>query len=722
MIVPSLLPSLLVSCAVTAPEDPAAGGVSSLGAASDHAEYLESDGTDGTARGRRGWTVEREASDDEVVKRGAATTETVTETETETAIETGAALRDAAAAPVDQRVQVSVRLREPAGAALDLHDVDAADREGRWGRLADYHARLAPSQDAFAARLAALGGRELNRHYLTNHVLVELPAARVAALVALPDVVGISRTATMTPLGIVPIRTPPNLPSNPTGYNGQDVRTALHLNTPIAHGTTGAGVSIGIADCGPIPQHHWNNNGRYTDWYCPATGCLQASCVTNGQPDVTNPSCAPAVLVSGVWVPVTFPNWSGDATSHGSYVADLAGGSVEHGEDPSLHTVLDEVARSGVAPGAHVDLYWGPDGTASLAAAVTQSTLNGDSVLNNSCGHGCAVGSGSSATPISCPTTDDYSGVNEDLQAANAAGEMTAVATGDGGGAIGYPATRPETLGVGWADSPPGSNPDVAGHYPDSGVGPLSFGVYQEGTAREAAVGLIAPGQINLMASATVSSGDKIWPSGTYAPDGYLGPGCGAGASFSAPIVAGTTALMTQAYRAEGWHPNGLGMMAAMLATGDGYTEAGSTELSGVSATTGYGHVHMHYPSSDGNLTAPWSWGNDSFAIATGQDHYIQLGVLPATVTELKFALVWNETDMTAAADIDVYAEWLGSGNCNAAPVTIASQDDLDLHQRLELKGSQIAGQCIRLRVHGYRVPAAGRTVYAVNFWHSGTD
>ena len=179
---------------------------------------------------------------------------------------------------------------------------------------------------------------------------------------------------------------------------------------------------------------------------------------------------------------------------------------------------------------------------------------------------------------------------------------------------------------------------------------------------------------------------------------------------------------MAQAYHAIGWYPEGLNMMAAMLATGDGFNELGAMQSAGVSDATGYGHVHMHYPSSDGNLTAPWSWGNDAFSIYTGQDHYIQLGVIPTSATELKVAMVWNETDMTNAADIDVYAEWLGTGNCNASPVTIAFQTDLDLHQRITLTGSQIAGQCIRLRVHGYSVPPAGRTVYSVNFWHSGTD
>ena len=209
-----------------------------------------------------------------------------------------------------------------------------------------------------------------------------------------------------------------------------------------------------------------------------------------------------------MWVPTNLPGFS-DATGHGSYVTDLAAGSVEHGEDPSLKTTLDEVARSGTAPGAHVNFYWEPpnSNTGAIAAGILQSTINGDSVINNSCGHLCSQGSGSNPPAVSCPTTDDFSNINEDLQAANAAGEMTTIATGDYDSAIGYPAGRPEVIGVGWASSSPttNANADTAPHFPGSGIGPLSLGVYNEGTSVEAGVGLIAPGQINLMAVASAS-------------------------------------------------------------------------------------------------------------------------------------------------------------------------------------------------------------------------
>ena len=240
----------------------------SIAQPNDRASYLDSDGTDGAARGRRSWTTMHEPSAADVVKHHAdASAAFVPASETESA------LREAAAAPADQLVSVSVRLREPDDAVLDLHDV--ADPARRADRVADYHARIAPLQDTFAARLAGLGGREINRHFLTNHVLVELPAGRVAELAALPDVAGVARNGDVARQGIPvpfphPIYNPPNLPPDPTGYNGQDVRTAMHLSYPIAHGVTGAGTSIGIVDCDPIPPRHWNMQNRYTNWYCSA--------------------------------------------------------------------------------------------------------------------------------------------------------------------------------------------------------------------------------------------------------------------------------------------------------------------------------------------------------------------------------------------------------------------------------------------------------------------
>ena len=156
-----------------------------------------------------------------------------------------------------------------------------------------------------------------------------------------------------------------------------------------------------------------------------------------------------------------------------------------------------------------------------------------------------------------------------------------------------------------------------------------------------------------------------------------------------------------------------------MLAQGDGYNEGWST-TSGVSNHTGYGHVHMHYPTNDGNIVAPWGWGTDVFAIHDGDTHLIRWGVIPAGATQWKMALLWDETRMDGAADIDVSVETLGQGNCNQVPQTLAYQNDFDLHQRLALTASQVANQCLQIRVQGYNVPPAGRTVYSVSYYHGG--
>ena len=215
-------------------------------------------------------------------------------------------------------------------------------------------------------------------------------------------------------------------------------------------------------------------------------------------------------------------------------------------------------------------------------------------------------------------------------------------------------------------------------------------------------------------------AGDHLYPSAYWRPDGYLGPGAGAGASFSTPIVAGAAALMTQAYQQIGWHPHGLTMTAAMLAQGDGYNE-GAWAASGVSSNTGFGHLHLHYPIGDGNMTGHWSWGNDVFPLSNGQERVIRIGFVPADVTEWKMALLWNETDMWNAADIDVIVESIGGASCDGTPTRLAAQTDYDLRQRLVLPGPMVANRCIQVRVIGYDVPFDGRTVYAVNYYHGGT-
>jgi hypothetical protein len=325
--------------------------------------------------------------------------------------------------------------------------------------------------------------------------------------------------------------------------------------------------------------------------------------------------------------------------------------------------------------------------------------------------------------------TADFSHINEDLAAADDAGAMITVAAGDLDNAMGYPAVRPEVISVGWAVSTPGTAADTAPHTPGSGIGPLPINVYGEGPRTTSGQGVLAPGDVQLIEiwnAAAIPEGIVLYdPTTGYPGNAYIaGPWDFGGASLSAPLVAGATAIMVQAYANNGWRPNGWHLKAAMLAQGDGFNEYSAPsqlESSGVTSQTGYGHVHMHYPRGDGNLPGAWGWGNDTFTLATGQDHYIQWGVLPAGATEWKAAVVWNETDPANVADIDVSVETLGTGNCNQTPVTLAMQDDYDLHQRLTLTGSQVANQCIRLKIHGYSVPPAGRTIYSVNYWHGGT-
>lgn len=76
---------------------------------------------------------------------------------------------------------------------------------------------------------------------------------------------------------------------------------------------------------------------------------------------------------------------------------------------------------------------------------------------------------------------------------------------------------------------------------------------------------------------------------------------------------------------------------------------------------------------------------------------------------------------MSNAADIDVYVYSLGTGNCNGPTTLLAYQNDYDIHQKLILTGAQVANQCLQIKVHGYSVPPAGRTIYAVNYYHAGT-
>lgn len=680
--------------------------------AKESAIYLDSEGGDGTARGRTSWTEAHRAVAEDALKPVAApSAHAAVAPETETAV----TLREAAAKKPGELVTVSVRLAEPADGGLDLLDVPVAERQEAYEA---YERRVAPAQDALVKQIAHLGGRELNRKFLSNHVMIELPADRVQDLIALPGVLGIARNVTHTNYTV---------PAGATGYDGNDVRNALRLTYPIAEGLNGAGESVGIIAGGPIPPEHWNMQGRYAQWYCTDSGCVQLGCFDQIaffgssylESDPMNVNCQWGTLQSGAWVLGTpsgmqAPNMT--ATNHGSYVADIAGGSIEGGQDPSASTTLDRVARSGVAPGATIHNYITTD-TNAMASALAQAVINGDKAVAIAVGFNCTG---------SCAANTDTGGIAADLAAAENAGTAIIVAAGDYPG-MGFPAVRPEVLSVGYAASNPvaNPNPDVAPHLSGTATGPLPLNVYGEGTRNEAGIGLDSPGDIGMMGvvNSLAPAGDHLYLSSSWAPDGYLGPYCGSGDSFSAPQIAGAAGIMAQAYGKNGWGLNGWTMLAALLAQGDGFDDASnSIRVSGLSNTSGGGHFHMHYPNGDGNMAAPWAWGNDAFTLATGQDHIIQWGVLPATATEWKIGLVWNETYANGTvADVDVYVYSLGNGNCTSSPVLLASQTDWDIHNKITLTGSQVANQCLQIKVHGYSIPPEGRTIYSVNYYHGGT-
>lgn len=849
--------------------------------------YMDSEGSDGRARGRKSWTSHTDAPP-LAVQRPTRPSSAHHESETQ------ATLREAAASG-NSALKISVRLSEPPGVVLNLFKVPVEHREQT---LADYYSKLAPSQDAMVSQLATLGGRELDRKFLSNHVVVEIPANRVPELLSLPGVIGIARTRK---------ETSSTIPSNANGYDGNDIRNALRLAYPISGGLTGAGISIGILGGNIIPPKHWNleassGTPRYAQWYCGDSACQPIACanvtfrlqnrwvateymqqvgsaltygalstsdsqvwqiqgdangyfvltnVASGQVMSTQDKLAYAevlpyhptwsseewtanttsdgylqfvnrwtndmlnvqdqtgyvergagnpgwwsadwtlVLVSSIesensstcvwgiknssgnWVPLTSTQlssidleWSSidleqadiEPTAHGSYCADVAGSSVEEGQDPSLTTTSDMTARSGAAPGATIHNYIG-----SMSSALTQAVTNGDRVVSISVGTNCfcekpAATCASFCDPtndkncvqVPCDPTIDYWDLSPDLLAAENAGTMVAVAAGDYPAGMGYPAVRPEVLAVGWAESHPNSdpNPDVAPRDPSASTGPLTFDVYEEGRQSESAIGLIAPGCISMVETVNTAAvntnssatgpasvtcpGDicsPVFPSTAYAPAGYLAPEVmagppswtwypGCGASFSTPLVSGGIAILAQAYTKNAWGFSGWDLMAAALAQGDGFDDTtGNLRSTGLSSTTGAGHMHVHYPLPDYNLGGTWGWAANHAIINQATTQYIQIGVMPANTTEWKFALVWNETDMTNAAAIDVYVESLGTGNCNETPVVLASQTDFDIHKRVRLTGNEVANQCLRVRVYGYSVPVGGRIGYYASYW-----
>jgi subtilisin family serine protease len=596
-------------------------------------------------------------------------------------------------------VRVLVRLPDP---VFPFRRFRAAGQPGRESLLAERQKQLGLSQDDATRWIAAAGGAVLARRWLTNDLVAEIPvrAARAASS-ALPG----ARVEPLIEEHGAPL----------VSLRGRAQRDAVNVNAYLNSGYRGqlgsrvAGnrVLVGVLEYETdnvtydvaFPNRLWSEHIGFRDisgysrvigkWACGSSGCG----IDQGAPT---------------------PNHA----LHGTYVTSVLAGSIELGQDRLWSEWTEQVDRSGI--GAETEIaYFRASGASAASAALAQAVILGVDVMNISSYFSSTYG---------CIASQNEGGLNEAIRNATDAGLL--IVEGAGNAApfssvcnMGYPSWRPDVVAVNGFAGDTWVVSDGNASRGGISIHPRELPAGQNTSM--AAVGLAAPTGLVINTYG--------WEPNTYMP---TPPGVGdsfGGSSLATPIVAGTAALMRQAFVMNGWGSDARILQANLLLQGDAADPQNTLDRSthrffGVSPRTGAGNLFVHNPWATDSflrLQAPWGWGTRSFVIHNGEEVTYTVGDAgpePAALTEWRWLVLWSESDLNNVSDIDI-SVWdhcpCGVG-VNCAPVPLYADAGYDLKERIVLHDVQIRGRCLQMHVLGYSVAPEGRRVYSADFFHSG--
>jgi len=479
------------------------------------------------------------------------------------------------------------------------------------------------------------------------------------------------------------------------GYTEEETRVGTRAKQLISMGhdglccgRSGARVRVGIIDQGPVYPNH------------PGWDDIPITPVGSRTRMVTNYNCQSGICYS--------PLSGVPSNDHGLHVTWIALASIEEGQDPAITSVSDRVQHSGTAKEADF-IYYNTASISGFKAALQNAIINGVDIANYS--------QTFQFPEARCAPENDVEGGNAAINNALDAGVLLVAGADNVYGrpacTLGWPAQRSEVVTVGALYTGSQSiDYNSTGMWEVVGLA-SSYGGIPAKLASTGAAAILAG--VDLVAPGYRSGfGKDIWYS-------YFA-GTKTGTSRAAPAVTAAAALVVDALQAAGWSPGDKrSLKAQLLLLGDHWNaELNAKQGSGLSRWSGAGRMRAHAPSPL-DLTAPWAWGWRSVVIHNGDQIDWPVGSPGAescSITQWKWAAYWTELNLSAIADIDFKVV----NKCPGVPeAVIASDTGLDIVSKFSLGTSQICGKCLFMRAIGYSVPAAGRTIYSADYFHSGT-
>jgi hypothetical protein len=229
--------------------------------------------------------------------------------------------------------------------------------------------------------------------------------------------------------------------------------------------------------------------------------------------------------------------------THGNLTTAVAAASLEQGQDLNL-SAAQRVEASGIATEANI-YYFLEFVRADLVMAIEKAVALGADVISLSLGD--------SDSDTWCKN-DSFSGIREAFEDATDAGVLMVNSAGNNQIAnedvcnINFQSTFPDSLAVGglWLADGILGNTSTTPIYPNSSRGTFSSTNHKGQTTWPFIVDLIAPAQARFIPSSG-TAGSEAYDATTYV-----------GTSISAPIVAGSAAILKDWARMRGGLPGGL--------------------------------------------------------------------------------------------------------------------------------------------------------------------
>ena len=593
------------------------------------------------------------------------------------------ALNEFALLPPTEIVSITIELDESGLAPLPANLVHMSDAV-REAIIVDRITESETAQKDLSDWLETKGAVEITPLWIINALQVDLPAASAIAAASWPGVINITRNS-----GTIVEEQPVNYVREVTGID--DLLADTGLGEPTRR------IALLEAERA-ITQHHafWTT--------APTTRAQNVDCNTlRGVTPLRGRKCEN--VGSG-----------NTAANHATRMSAFAAAAVH----PSVNF------PGGVNPSAEVSVMVVGTKVAAWARAIENSVRRGATIVNMSLGLG---ESDFDLPQWGCNRAFDRAGLNAILRRATDLGQLVHKSAGNFGHrypvsdcSLTYPAQHPDVLSVGALNAGSGSFVGYPGasvwNRSSRGNVDVRFAWNSGGVA--SSVGVTSAGEPPVRIPQTPFAPSDLNDSFVFIGSSPLLVTDLTGTSGAAAHTSGASSVIDGLNSQVGWMPtmDARARLVHALATADqAGPNANGDPRTGIDQGFGSGRFLAASP-APGALPAPNGWGNRSVSAIEGVHRWPVGSPGPeGNVAEWKWAVAAFPDDLD-----EIDASWfiVVVDTCpdGGGFEYVAGDFSTDFRKRIVLKGDDIQGRCLEMRLVVLRAPPTGVPVWMTDFYY----